>query len=154
MASGQDKNGLFKVLLTHGYAYDAISQEMQFEPTVPLDELVNPFRSEPQIHSSSNRSIAGKSLPKDNLFIPNSEKLGSDNFSIYKVEDYRSRFAMLSLALGSLTFISHPFLASQAKKRCVYIKKLANCYASGPSPRSSPLQPALPRLSVPTPIQA
>ena len=88
IAAGQDKNGLFKVLLTHGYAYDAITQEMQFEPTVPLDELVNPFRSEPQIHSLSNRSIAGKSLPKDDLFIPNSGKLGSDNFSIYKVEDF------------------------------------------------------------------
>ena len=88
IASGQDKNGLFKVLLTHGYAYDAITQEMQFEPTIPLDELVNPFRSESQIHSSSNRSIAGKSLTEDDLFIPNSEKLGSDDFSIYKVEDF------------------------------------------------------------------
>ena len=91
IASGQDKNGLFKVLLTYGYAYDAITQEMQFEPTVPLDELVNPFRSEPEIHFSSNTSIAGKSLPEDDLFIPNSEKLGSDNFSIYKVEDFLNK---------------------------------------------------------------
>ena len=88
MASGQDKNGLFKVLLTHGYAYDAISQEMQFEPTVPLDELVNPFRSQQPIQTTSKISIAGKTLSEDDLFIPNAEKLGSDDLLIYKVEDF------------------------------------------------------------------
>ena len=91
IASGQDKNGLFKVLLTHGYAYDAITQEMQFEPTVPLDELVNPFRSQQPLQTTSKISISGKSLPKDDLFIPNAEKLGSDNFSIYKVEDFLNK---------------------------------------------------------------
>ena len=85
VATGQDKNGLFKVLLTHGYAYDAIKQEMQFEPTVPLDELVDPFRSQPHSQSESSTSVAGTSLPEDDLFIPNAKRLGSDNFSIYKL---------------------------------------------------------------------
>ena len=88
IATGQDKNGLFKVLLTHGYAYDAIKQEMQFEPTVPLDELVDPFRSQPHSQSESSTSVAGTSLPEDDLFIPNAKRLGSDHFSIYQVEDF------------------------------------------------------------------
>ena len=41
--SGQDKNGIFKILLDEGYSYQAIVREMQFEPSVPVDQLINPF---------------------------------------------------------------------------------------------------------------
>ena len=41
--NGQDKNGIFKILLDEGYSYQAIQQQMQFEPTIPVDQLVNPF---------------------------------------------------------------------------------------------------------------
>jgi len=35
--NGQDKNGLFKILLDEGFTYQAIRDEMQFEPTAKTD---------------------------------------------------------------------------------------------------------------------
>ena len=34
---GQDKNGLFKILLDEGFTYESIREEMQFEPAVKTE---------------------------------------------------------------------------------------------------------------------
>ena len=43
VGNGQDKDGIFKILLDEGYEYRAICQEMNYEPSVALGELVNPL---------------------------------------------------------------------------------------------------------------
>ena len=35
--NGQDKHGLFKILLDEGFAYQTICEEMQFEPTAKTE---------------------------------------------------------------------------------------------------------------------
>ena len=35
--NGQDKNSLFKILLDEGFTYQAIREEMQFEPKAKTD---------------------------------------------------------------------------------------------------------------------
>ena len=38
--NGQDKNGLLKTLLDEGFTYKSIHQAMQFEPSLPVEDLV------------------------------------------------------------------------------------------------------------------
>ena len=62
LANGQDKNGLFKILLDEGYSYTAIKFEMQFEPTVPLDRLVNPFHQHKVAAEPKQSALAALSV--------------------------------------------------------------------------------------------
>ena len=39
---GHGKNGIFKILLDEKFDYDLIKSEMDFEPTIPVDQLVAP----------------------------------------------------------------------------------------------------------------
>lgn len=43
LASGCDKNGLFKILLDNGFDYKTIRKQMKFEPQVPVSTLRNPL---------------------------------------------------------------------------------------------------------------
>ena len=44
ISRNQNKDGLFKVLLMHGFSFDAIKAQMKYEPSVPLDELIDPLK--------------------------------------------------------------------------------------------------------------
>ena len=44
ISKNQNKDGLFKVLLMHGFSFDAIKAQMNYEPSVPLDELIDPLK--------------------------------------------------------------------------------------------------------------
>ena len=48
---GRDPNGVFKVLLDQNYDYETIRQAMQFTPTVPVEDLVNPYMSSDGRHA-------------------------------------------------------------------------------------------------------
>ena len=41
--AGRDKDGIFKILLDEGYAYETIQRQMNYKPSVPLERLANPF---------------------------------------------------------------------------------------------------------------
>lgn len=43
--AGRDKNGIFKILLDEGYHFDTIAREMNFVPTRPVSQLINPLRA-------------------------------------------------------------------------------------------------------------
>ena len=86
--NGQDKNGIFKILLDEGYSYQAIQQQMQFEPTIPVDQLVNPFDA---AQTKKNQVVAdnyGQPIASDNLFIPNGKPFNSDSIQLYTVENF------------------------------------------------------------------
>ena len=85
---GQDKNGLFKVLLTHGYAYDAIAKQMQYEPTIPLDQLVDPFNASSKNLKTSEPTVSGTSTSERDLFIPNADRLESEDLMLFSLEDF------------------------------------------------------------------
>lgn len=40
--SGQDKNGIFKILLDNGFDYNQIVIHMDYTPTIPEESLINP----------------------------------------------------------------------------------------------------------------
>jgi len=80
--NGQDKNGIFKILLDEGYDYQAIVRQMNFSPSIPVDKLVNPFdqtreqaQKRKQPLTVSNSSVAQTS---HDLFIPNGRLINED----------------------------------------------------------------------------
>jgi prolyl 4-hydroxylase len=98
LANGQDKNGLFKILLDEGYSYTAIKFEMQFEPTVPLDQLVNPFHqhkvaAEPKQSALTDKGAGsnfGAAINPESIFIPNGTLQHSERLALVSVSDFLS----------------------------------------------------------------
>jgi prolyl 4-hydroxylase len=83
--AGRDKDGIFKILLDEGYAFDAIQQQMNYTPSVPLENLVNPFA---QAAKASKASMHGMSLDTSKVFIPNAVRLNTDKAEIYTIHDF------------------------------------------------------------------
>ena len=86
--NGQDKNGIFKILLDEGYSYQAIQQQMQFEPTIPVEQLVNPFAAAQAKQNQVVTDNYGQPIASDNLFIPNGKPFNSDSIQLYTVENF------------------------------------------------------------------
>ena len=86
--SGQDKNGIFKILLDEGYSYQAIVREMQFEPTVPVDQLINPFAAAQPEQKQAGSDNYGQPIGTDSLFIPNGKPINSESLQLYTVADF------------------------------------------------------------------
>lgn len=86
--NGQDKNGIFKILLDEGYDYQAIKQEMQFEPTIPIDQLVNPLAAAQAAKQQVISDNYGTPIATDALFIPNGEQINSELIQLYTVEHF------------------------------------------------------------------
>lgn len=92
--NGQDKNGIFKILLDEGYAFEAIERVMNFRPTVPVDQLINPFKraASPQqtVNNQNLQTAANHGAPTDprKIFIPNALKLNSDKLEMYALGEF------------------------------------------------------------------
>ncbi|GLS26030.1 hypothetical protein [Marinibactrum halimedae] len=104
--AGQDRNGIFKILLDEGYLYDAIVKEMQFEPTIPVGQLVNPFVAAEQMRqaqrAASNQLAqgqivksglrnAGAVIPHGRVSIPNGEKLNTSLAELTTLDEFLSQ---------------------------------------------------------------
>lgn len=93
--NGQDKNGIFKILLDEGYAFDAIERAMNFRPSVPTSQLVNPFNQQQaapqqvkhaeQAHKGGNH---GAATDPRRIFIPNALKLNSSKLEMYALAQF------------------------------------------------------------------
>jgi len=86
--NGQDKNGIFKILLDEGYDYQAIKQEMQFEPRIALDQLVNPLAAAQAAKKQALSDNYGTPIAPGALFIPNGEQLHSELIQLHTVEHF------------------------------------------------------------------
>lgn len=100
--NGQNKDGIFKILLDEGYEIGAIAKEMDYFPSVPADQLINPFHSEVKKQTAHNvvyqdrnlnhqknfQSNSGIKVDPTKLFIPNAKKLPSDKLELYTVENF------------------------------------------------------------------
>lgn len=89
IGNGQDKDGIFKILLDEGYEYRAICEEMNYRPSVALDELVNPFDAQrkTEVRQTTN---SGVKIDPSKLFIPNATRLDSDRLELYTLEHFLS----------------------------------------------------------------
>ncbi len=67
--AGQDRNGIFKILLDEGFEYRAIEVEMDYTPTRPQSELKNPFdvaAEEAALAAKQKRARAQRAAPRNN----------------------------------------------------------------------------------------
>lgn len=71
---GCDKQGIFKILYDKGFDYDAIKQELNYEPSVNLDEIENP--------------LTDAAPGKNRFFVANSRKVASDRVELYTLDDF------------------------------------------------------------------
>ena len=85
---GQDKNGIFKILLDEGYSHEIIQREMQFEPTLPSEQLINPFAATSLKQKHVVSTNYGRPIAADSLFIPNGRRLNSESMQLFTVENF------------------------------------------------------------------
>jgi len=113
VSAGQDKDGIFKILLDEGYAFTAIVEQMGYRPSRPPWELVNPFKAnqgqsnQGQSNQDKTKAAAGRSQrltseaqilignhglaisPKD-IFVPNAAVVESSKIDMRVVDNFLS----------------------------------------------------------------
>lgn len=85
--NGQEKDGIFKILLDEGYDYHAICREMNYKPSVPLDQLRNPFTDAKRLLARCDEDN-GALINTNQLFLPNAKRVESDRLELYTLEDF------------------------------------------------------------------
>jgi len=65
--SGQNKDGIFKILMDEGYDIVAIANEMNYFPGIPLGQLENPFDVAAQAKNAQSASTSTSTDPRENL---------------------------------------------------------------------------------------
>ena len=87
--AGQDKDGIFKILSDDGYDFEAIVEEMGYRPSRPIEEIVNPHKTEAHnFKGSAFEKNHGQPIPKAQIFIPNSKRLDTDKVDLRIVENF------------------------------------------------------------------
>ena len=101
--NGQNRDGLFKILLDEGFEFNAIAKEMKYLPSVPLEQLVNPFHAAKKLSSVQLSSVqqgaaqfssASKKPPlsilPNKLFRDKAKKLPTKRLELYTLENFLS----------------------------------------------------------------
>lgn len=105
--AGRDKDGIFKILLDEGYDFDAISDQMEYKPSRPVEELVNPFEAKAaqerarRLFNSTHRQNAftqtqtfvgnnGLGINPNDIYIPNGNRLASDAIDLRTIDHFLS----------------------------------------------------------------
>lgn len=89
VASGHDKNGIFKILLDEGYDYRAIKREMNYEPDLPAFMIPNPHKQSRQNQQTqAARGNVGRPIEDKELYLPNSVRIAKDKVDMYLVKGF------------------------------------------------------------------
>ena len=83
IAQGKDKDGLFKVLMMNGFSYDSISLEMQHQPSVPIEDLKDPFNC--GNHKLNDPHTLDKSI---SLLAKNTNQIEEKRLSIFYLDSF------------------------------------------------------------------
>lgn len=85
--AGHNKDGIFKILLDEGFDYSAIKREMNYEPAVQVEQLINPFHAASQQQAVSNH---GAQIDPDELLVSNAVRYDSDKLDLYILDNFLS----------------------------------------------------------------
>lgn len=69
-------------MLDEGFTYDSTREEMQFESSLPLDQLINPLKINEKTQSNQI------TVDLNQLFIPNGQQLDSDILQAFTVKHF------------------------------------------------------------------
>ncbi len=81
---GCDKNGIFKILLDEGFTYQQIQEQMNFEPTARIDELINPLRAT----QKQDQHTLAKQPKSKALSLQNARKLDSNLVDLCVIDNF------------------------------------------------------------------
>lgn len=84
VSNGQNIDGIFTILLNHGFEYDLIKKELEYEPN---EELISK-RKETQIELETDGILNNSNLNKSLLDNPNCHRIESNFLEIYKIKDF------------------------------------------------------------------
>lgn len=86
---GCSKDGIFKILHDHGFQYDAIRTELNYEPSTPFDRIPNPLElTEREDSRRTERFSCRETQWLGRVFIPNAKRLSSRKVELYELEDF------------------------------------------------------------------
>lgn len=98
IAAGNDKNGIFKILLDEGYDYKAIKAEMGYEPDIPPFMIPNPHKQQNVASNPSSdaqrvvsHSNKGHPISPDEMFLPNSISVAPERLNLYQVPEFLNK---------------------------------------------------------------
>ena len=96
--AGNDKDGIFKILLDNDYDYWAIAEQMNYIPSRPADELINPHKvanktSSVQSTANSPQTSSfpdnhGMPIARSKIYVPNANILKSDELDLRTVDNF------------------------------------------------------------------
>ena len=95
--AGRDPDGIFKILLDEGYAYDAIVREMNYSPSKPVSDLVNPFtkskqHSQDETKNNPARVInAGAKISRDRITLPTAKTFNVDRVDLRVLPNFLTK---------------------------------------------------------------
>ena len=92
VSNGCDKNGIFRILLDEGFDYQQIKQQMNFEPLVAVEKIINPLKAKEQEQQrQAERYAADNSTLKaasEDIFLPNAFQLDSNLADVYVIDNF------------------------------------------------------------------
>lgn len=80
---GNNKDELFKILIDEGYSHDQIKAQMDFEPSIPVEDIINPQRA-----NNKNAGTNARHNHAPDLFIPHARILEDKKAELYLVENF------------------------------------------------------------------
>lgn len=85
--AGRDLDGIFKILLDEGYDYKAIVEEMNYQPSKAVNELINPFLAmKPQDKKIIDNN--GLAISKEQIVLPNALPVGSPHIDLRIIPNF------------------------------------------------------------------
>lgn len=88
VSRGCSKDGIFKILHDHGFDYEAIKNELNCEPSVPLHQIENPLMAAESGSSPQSQESSQSPRPTNQIFIPNATKFNSHSLVLYTLENF------------------------------------------------------------------
>jgi len=98
--AGCDKNGMFKIMFDEGFDYDLIKDALNFEPVIPVDQIINPLKRRKVEHNEKSP------FP----FIPNARRMDHDEIEIYVLDDFLSKMECEALIINIKTALKPSIL--------------------------------------------
>ncbi|WP_339865386.1 2OG-Fe(II) oxygenase [Paremcibacter congregatus] len=76
--AGCDKNGMFRIMIDEGFSYEAAKAALNFEPAIPVDQIINPLK----------RYKDARLRKTVSPFIPNAVRQDVEGFELYVLDDF------------------------------------------------------------------
>jgi len=102
LEAGQDPDGIFKILIDEGFAYEAITKQMNYRPNRPVSEIANPFvieaerkavRAQHKHQKAQQLTFAGNNgspILKSDIHIANNVSVNSHKIDLRTVDNFLS----------------------------------------------------------------